>query len=43
MQTTITPYNYQERILQAIKENTKGIIVAGTGAGKSYTMGWSIQ
>ena len=43
MQTTITPYNYQERILQTIKENTKGIIVAGTGAGKSYTMGWSIQ
>ena len=43
MQTTITPYNYQDRILQAIRENNKGIIVAGTGAGKSYTMGWSIQ
>lgn len=43
MQTTITPYNYQEHILQAKRENTKGIIVACTGAGKSYTMGWSIQ
>jgi superfamily II DNA or RNA helicase len=43
MQTTIIPYLYQDRILQAIRENTKGILVAGTGAGKSYTMGWSIQ
>ncbi len=43
MQTTITPYNYQERILQAIRENTKGITVAGTGAGKSNVMGWSIK
>jgi len=43
MQTTITPYPYQERILQAKKENNKGILVAGTGAGKSYTMGWSIK
>lgn len=43
MQNTIVPYLYQEKILQAKKENTKGIIVAGTGAGKSYTMGWSIQ
>lgn len=43
MQTTIVPYLYQDRILQAKRENTKGILVAGTGAGKSYTMGWSIQ
>lgn len=43
MQTTIVPYLYQERILQAKKENSKGILVAGTGAGKSYTMGWSIK
>lgn len=43
METTITPYNYQERILQAKRENTKGIIVAGTGAGKSNVMGWSIK
>ena len=43
MQTTIIPYLYQDRILQAKRENTKGIIVAGTGAGKSNTMGWSIQ
>lgn len=43
MQTSIIPYLYQERILEAKRENTKGIIVAGTGAGKSYTMGWSIQ
>jgi len=43
MQTTIIPYLYQERILQAKKENSKGILVAGTGAGKSYTMGWSIK
>lgn len=43
MQTSIIPYLYQDRILQSMQENTKGIIVAGTGAGKSYTMGWSIQ
>ena len=43
MQTTIVPYLYQERILEAKRKNTKGILVAGTGAGKSYTMGWSIQ
>ena len=43
MQTTIVPYLYQDRILQAKRENVKGIVVAGTGAGKSYTMGWSIQ
>jgi len=43
MQTTIVPYLYQDRILQAKRENTKGILVAATGAGKSYTMGWSIQ
>jgi len=41
--TTIIPYLYQERILQAKRENSKGILVAGTGAGKSYTMGWSIR
>jgi len=41
--TTIIPYLYQERILQAKRENSKGILVAGTGAGKSYTMGWSIK
>lgn len=43
MQTSIVPYLYQDRILQAKRENSKGILVAGTGAGKSYTMGWSIQ
>jgi len=43
MQTSIVPYLYQDRILEAIRENPKGILVAGTGAGKSYTMGWSIQ
>lgn len=43
MQTSIIPYLYQERILQAKQENTKGIIVAGTGAGKSNVMGWSIK
>ena len=43
MQTSIIPYLYQDRILEAKRENIKGIIVAGTGAGKSYTMGWSIQ
>jgi len=43
MQTSIVPYLYQERILQAKRENSKGILVAGTGAGKSYTMGWSIK
>jgi superfamily II DNA or RNA helicase len=43
MQTTIIPYLYQNRILQTKRENVKGIIVAGTGAGKSHTMGWSIQ
>jgi len=41
--TTIIPYLYQDRILKAIRENPKGILVAGTGAGKSYTMGWSIR
>ena len=43
MQTSIIPYLYQDRIHQAIRDNNKGIIVSGTGSGKSYTMGWSIQ
>ena len=43
MQNTIVPYLYQEKILQAKKENSKGIIVPGTAAGKSYTMRWGIQ
>lgn len=43
MQTSIVPYLYQDRILEAKRENTKGIIVAGTGAGKSNVMGWSIK
>jgi superfamily II DNA or RNA helicase len=43
MQTSIIPYLYQDRILQVKRDNAKGIIIAGTGAGKSYTMGWSIQ
>lgn len=43
MQTSIVPYLYQDRILQAKRENTKGIIVAGTGAGKSNVMGWNIK
>jgi len=41
--TTIVPYLYQERILRAKRENSKGIIVAGTGAGKSNVMGWNIK
>lgn len=43
MQTSIIPYLYQDRILEAKRENTKGIIVAGTGAGKSNVMGWNIK
>lgn len=43
MQTSIVPYLYQDRIAEALCTHPKGIIVAGTGAGKSYTMGWNIQ
>ena len=43
MQTSIVPYLYQERMLQTKRENTKGILVAGTGAGKSNVMGWDIK
>jgi superfamily II DNA or RNA helicase len=43
MQTTIIPYLHQDKIGDALQSNDKGIVVAATGAGKSYTMGWDIQ
>jgi hypothetical protein len=43
MQTNIIPFLHQDKIGDALQSNIKGIIVAGTGAGKSYTMGWDIQ
>jgi superfamily II DNA or RNA helicase len=43
MQSSIIPYLHQEKIGNALQSSIKGIIVAATGAGKSYTMGWDIQ
>lgn len=43
MQTSIVPYLHQDKISSALQSNDRGIIVAGTGAGKSYTIGWDIQ
>ena len=39
----ITPYLHQNKIGESLQCNGKGIVVAGTGAGKSYTIGWDIQ
>ena len=43
MQSSIIPYLHQDKIGDALQGSIKGIILAATGAGKSYTMGWDIQ